>query len=72
MRLLDHPGGPLEPWNSTVLGNAGANCETTDGYLHPDYPSERTPLPNQSGPTINPYAPPTEHGSQACGGSAPT
>lgn len=56
----DDPGGPLEPWDQTVIDNAGIQCGTTDGYIHPDYPSERERLgaPTPSGPVINPYAPP--------------
>jgi hypothetical protein len=81
MRLLDHqygsidfaqwddPGGPLEAWDQTIIGNAGTQCGTTDGYIHPDYPSERTPVPTESGPALNPYSPATAvHGGGAvCG-----
>jgi hypothetical protein len=86
MRVLDHeygsfefarwddPGGPLEPWDQTVIGNAGLQCGTTDGYMHPDYPSERTPGPAESGPAINPYSASTTTpgGGAACGRTSGT
>ena len=72
----DDPGGPLEPWDQTIVGTAGDQCGSTDGYLHPDYPSLRlTPgAAGTPGPTVNPYAPPTREpsGSPACGGAANT
>jgi hypothetical protein len=67
MRVIDHqygsvnfahwdsPGGPLQPWDQTIIGNAGIKCGTEDGYIHPDYPSERLSAPTQSGPAVNPY-----------------
>jgi hypothetical protein len=54
MRVIDHqygnvnfaqwddPGGPLEPADQTIIGNAGIVCGTDDGYIHPAYPSERS------------------------------
>ena len=57
MRVIDHqygsvdfaqwddPGGPLEPWDQTIIGNAGIKCGTRDGYIHPAYPSERSSGP---------------------------
>ena len=68
MRLLDHqygsinfaawgdPGGALEPWDRTIISNAGAQCGTTDGYIHPAYPSQRSVDARESGPPINPYS----------------
>jgi hypothetical protein len=68
MRLLDHqygsidfapwddPGGALEPWDRTIIGNAGAQCGTTDGYIHPDYPSDRSVDARESGAVIHPYS----------------
>jgi hypothetical protein len=81
MRLLDHqygsvdfapwddPGGALEPWDQTVIGNAGGQCGTTDGYIHPDYPDERTANPSESGSAINPYSTATSvpGGGARCG-----
>jgi hypothetical protein len=52
----DNPGGPLQPWDQTIIGNAGIKCGTEDGYIHPDYPSERSSGATQSGPAVNPYA----------------
>jgi hypothetical protein len=86
MRVLDHqygsvdfaqwddPGGPLEPWDQTIIGNAGLQCGTTDGYMHPDYPSERSPAPTQSGPAVNPYSQSTSvpGGGAVCGRTSGT
>lgn len=65
----DDPGGPLEPWDQTINGSAGGQCGVTDGYIHPDYPSERTNGPGSTGPAINPYSPATSApgGGAACG-----
>lgn len=65
----DDPGGPLEPWDQTVNGSAGGQCGVADGYIHPDYPSERTNGPTSSGPAINPYSSATSvpGGGAACG-----
>ena len=81
MRLLDHqygsidfapwddPGGALEPWDRTIIGHAGIQCGTIDGYIHPDYPSERSANPSESGPVINPYSTATSipGGGAVCG-----
>jgi hypothetical protein len=52
------PGGPLQPWDDTIISQAGGMCGTTDGFLHPDYPIERVPgaSPVPSGPVVNPYS----------------
>jgi hypothetical protein len=68
------PGGPLQPWDvRTALDQAGGLCGTTDGYLHPDYPSERGPgaHPSPSGPALNPYSLAT-HFSAGCSRSTGT
>ena len=81
MRLLDHqygsidfapwddPGGALEPWDRTIIGNAGAQCGTTDGYIHPDYPSDRSVDARESGTAIHPYSTATSvpGGGAVCG-----
>jgi hypothetical protein len=83
MRLLAHqygsfdfaqwndPGGRLEPWDQTIIGHAGLRCGSTDGYLHPDYPSERASGAGgtQSGPALNPYSNATDvpGGGAVCG-----
>jgi hypothetical protein len=86
MRTLDHQygsvdfaqwddlGGPLEPWDQTIIGNAGIKCGTDDGYIHPDYPSERSSGVTQSGPAVNPYSSATAvpGGSAVCGRTAGT
>lgn len=65
------PGGALQPWDQTVVGHAGGRCGSTDGYQHPDYPSERGSGAGgtQSGPAINPYSLATDVpvGGAVCG-----
>lgn len=86
MRVLDHqygsialaqwddPGGALEPFDQTIIGNAGIQCGTDDGYIHPDYPSERTSGAPQSGPAVNPYSSSTSvpGGGAVCGRTSGT
>ena len=50
------PGGALQPWLSTSLSEAGARCGTTDGYIHPDFPSGPPLKVQPSGAPINPYS----------------
>ena len=54
----DDPGGRFEPSDQTIIGHAGLRCGSTDGYLQPDYPSERASGAGgtQSGPALNPYS----------------
>jgi hypothetical protein len=72
----DDPGGALQPWDQTIIGHAGLRCGSTDGYLHPDYPSERASGAGgtQSGPGLNPYSNATDvpGGGAVCGQSAGT
>jgi len=56
----DDPAGPLEPWDQAVIGNAGIQCGSDDGYIHPDYPSDRSVDVRQSGAAIDPYSPATD------------
>ena len=86
MRVIDHqygsvdfaqwddPGGPLEPWDQTIIGNAGIRCGTDDGYIHPDYPSERSSGTTQSGPAVDPYSSATSvpGGGAVCGRTSGT
>jgi len=81
MRLVDHqygsidfapwddPGGALEPWDRTIIGNAGVQCGITDGYIHPDYPSDRSVGARESGTAIHPYSTATSvpGGGGVCG-----
>jgi len=59
------PVGSVSP----VIGHAGIQCGTTDGYIHPDYPSERSANVSESGPAISPYSTATSipGGGAACG-----
>jgi hypothetical protein len=86
MRVVDHqygsvdfapwddPGGPLEPADQTIIGNAGITCGTTDGYIHPAYPSQRSSGAAQSGPAVNPYSSATSvpGGGAVCGRTSGT
>lgn len=49
---------PFEPWVLFSVFVAGAQCGTTDGYVHPDYPSQTGPRSSvsPSGSPIDPYA----------------
>jgi hypothetical protein len=81
MRLVDHqygsinfapwddPGGALEPWDRTIIGNAGAQCGSTDGYIHPNYPSDRSVDARESGAALDPYSTATSvpGGGAVCG-----
>jgi len=51
--------GQLTPWDLAAAGQAGSFCGSTDGYIHPDYPSVAAlpgAHPSPSGPAINPYS----------------
>lgn len=69
--------GPLEPFDDTIVGDAGGLCPRSDGFIHPAYPSLRQlPVPSHPGPAIDPYnvsnAPtpgPTQGSGTACDGS---
>ena len=51
----DDPGGPLEPWWDVGTGKAGAQCGTTDGYVHPQYPETSPGKVKPTGSPVNPY-----------------
>jgi hypothetical protein len=51
----DDPGGPLEPWWDVGTGKAGAQCGTTDGYVHPQYPQASPGKVKPTGAPVNPY-----------------
>ncbi len=86
MRVIDHqygnvnfaqwddPGGPLEPADQTIIGNAGIMCGTADGYIHPAYPSLRSAGATESGPAVNPYSSATSvpGGGAVCGRTSGT
>jgi len=53
----DEPGGPLEPWvYDTGVGTAGVQCSVRDGYIHPDYPRDRSSGLPASGAPQDPYS----------------
>jgi hypothetical protein len=51
----DDPGGPLEPWWQVGEGTAGARCDATDGYIHPQFANAQPDKAKPSGPPIDPY-----------------
>jgi hypothetical protein len=65
----DAQGGALEPWDRAIIGNAGIQCGTDDGYIHPDYPSDRSVEVRPPGPAISPYSSATgiPGGGAVCG-----
>jgi hypothetical protein len=69
-------GSSLQPWDETLLAETGSQCASTDGYRHPDYPSEHgsEPGPAPSGPAVNPYstAMAIPRGAAACNWSTGT
>lgn len=51
------PAGPLQPWIvSAYPSEAGAQCATTDGFIHPDYSSGTQTSVRPTGPAIDPYS----------------
>jgi hypothetical protein len=51
------PGGALEPWDfSAFPAEAGGRCDTTDGYIHPEYPAGPPSKVQPSGAPVNPYS----------------
>jgi hypothetical protein len=49
------PGGSLEPFWGMAGAVSGAQCATTDGYLHPQYPQSAPGKVKPTGAPINPY-----------------
>jgi hypothetical protein len=68
------PSSPLQPWDQTFILQAGSLCGSTDGYTHPNYPSEDRPTagPTPSGQTVNPYSTATVDTGYACARTAGT
>jgi hypothetical protein len=70
--------GPLEPFDDTIVGDAGGLCPRSEGFIHPDYPSLRElPVPSHPGPALDPYSVsnaatpgPTQGSGTACDGSS--
>jgi hypothetical protein len=60
--------GPLEPWVGMTPAAAGAQCGTTDGYIHPQYPDGPPPKVQPSGSPVDPYsaAAPASSGTYRC------
>lgn len=68
------PSSPLQPWDQTFILQAGSLCGSTNGYTHPNYPSEDRPTagPTPSGQTVNPYSTATVDTGYACARTAGT
>jgi len=63
----DDPGGILEPWVSDFGdGYANAQCETTDGYVHPAFPQVGSGAVEPSGKPVDPYNLATPQSTQNC------
>lgn len=63
------PGGPLQPW--WLAGGpalAGAQCGTTDGYVHPAFPATASSrvTPSPTGTPIDPYQLRNQHLTGKC------
>ncbi len=50
----DSAGGPMQAWWLAAAGAAGAQCGTTDGYVHPAFGGAQGKVP-PSGIPVNPY-----------------
>jgi hypothetical protein len=64
--------GALQPWDNATIDRAGAQCGTVDGYIHPDYPSDRSIDTSPSGPVINAYSLAAPPARTSCGRSTGT
>ena len=61
------PAGPLQPWIvSAYPSEAGAQCATTDGFIHPDYSSGTQASVRPTGPAIDPYSMATPRHAGTC------
>jgi hypothetical protein len=68
----DGRAGALQPWDNATIGSAGTQCGTTDGYIHPNYPSDRSIDTAPSGPLMNVYSLTRPPASTSCGRSTRT
>jgi hypothetical protein len=48
--------GPFDPEFVTQMAVGGVSCNATDGYIHPDYPSDHVPAPSATGTAVDPYS----------------
>jgi hypothetical protein len=83
-RVVDHEYGSidfarwdarartLQPWVNATIGRAGAQCGSVDGYIHPDYPSDRTIDTSPAGPLINAYSLAHPPAGASCGRTTAT
>jgi hypothetical protein len=62
----------LQPWDNATIARAGVQCGTGDGYIHPDYPSDRWIDTSQSGPLGNAYSLAAPPGGTSCGRTTAT
>ena len=51
----DDPGGSLEPFWDMAGAVSGAQCDTTDGYVHPQFPQSAPGKVKPTGAPVNPY-----------------
>jgi len=67
------PSEPLQPWIATAFpAEAGIQCATTDGFIHPDYPDSPPQSVQPSGPAVDPYSTATPQTAQTAGSCYPT
>lgn len=70
----DDPGGRLEPWwlPRAASGPSGARCDTSDGFIHPQYPESAPAEVRPSGAPMNPYNLNPPANAAACRATAAT
>jgi hypothetical protein len=68
----DQASSPFQPWVLFSNGTAGARCDSSDGYVHPDYPNSAPDKVKPSGPAVDPYSLATEPASGTCGSAVRT
>jgi len=49
-------GSSFAPWYDVSGSAAGARCDTSDGYIHPDYSTGPPSTVQPSGKPVNPYS----------------
>jgi hypothetical protein len=49
------PSGPLEPWWQMGAAVSGAQCDSPDGYVHPQFPQTAPGKVRPTGAPVNPY-----------------
>jgi len=58
-----HTGTSLQPWVDYSDAPAGARCDMSDGYVHPEFPSGSPDSVRPSGAAVDPYSMADQHAS---------